>query len=522
MKTFFFLLLAFSVFFLSCDDGSDDDNDDNDDNNDDSQSGDDDSLPGDDDDDSGDDDSGDDDNDDSGDDDDDNDDNDDETPPDNAVYVDGASGDDANPGTADLPKQTFNAALTLANAEVRPIVIAEGVYEEESFSQVISTSVYGGYRASDWQRNITVHETILRPLWPLGWTMTNPHESEIRLDGLTIIGPTAEESGQAESIGISIQDGKIRLTRCRISGGDVVAEYDAQSIGIMVYRSANVVFENNEIDTGEVSAQSGKAYTCGILFGSEGNAGEGVVRGNRINAGPATNETSTAWSAGVAYSVWDFPLLMVNNDIVGGEADGGFASLSHGVEVYYGDGMTLVNNRLAPGNCVGGSANAIRTFDQVSTVTLIGNLLTTAASDLGGGAYLQGNAILINNIIYAAEDDFTYALRTLYGTHTLVANDLKCGTTPCFLLWANAGPVLSIDGVNACGWEGCDLSTGNFAAEPEFDSAAYPHLLAGSPCIDAGVDPGTWYDGADAYLDMDGDARPQGAAFDVGPDEWHD
>jgi hypothetical protein len=46
------------------------------------------------------------------------------------------------------------------------------------------------------------------------------------------------------------------------------------------------------------------------------------------------------------------------------------------------------------------------------------------------------------------------------------------------------------------------------------DSAASDfHLAAGSPAIDAGIDVGV-------YTDLDGAARPQGAGYDIGPNEY--
>ena len=60
------------------------------------------------------------------------------------------------------------------------------------------------------------------------------------------------------------------------------------------------------------------------------------------------------------------------------------------------------------------------------------------------------------------------------------------------------------------GWPGI----GNINADPLFMGNGNYHLSAGSPCIDAGT-----ADGAPAY-DIDGDARPQGAGYDIGSYEY--
>ncbi|MCZ7585213.1 MAG: hypothetical protein M5R36_18805 [Deltaproteobacteria bacterium] len=73
---------------------------------------------------------------------------------------------------------------------------------------------------------------------------------------------------------------------------------------------------------------------------------------------------------------------------------------------------------------------------------------------------------------------------------------------------------------------------GNISSDPLFNGDDF-HLADNSPCIDAGVDPHTasgyldyWYSefGVDISnlisRDRDGDPRPYGAGWDIGPDEW--
>ncbi len=80
-------------------------------------------------------------------------------------YVDGANGDDANPGTRDLPKKTIQNAIDLAaalmdEAEVR---VAEGTYAVyETLVVREGISLYGGFRASDWTRDIDAYPTVIQ------------------------------------------------------------------------------------------------------------------------------------------------------------------------------------------------------------------------------------------------------------------------------------------------------------------------------------------------------------------------
>ncbi len=62
----------------------------------------------------------------------------------------------------------------------------------------------------------------------------------------------------------------------------------------------------------------------------------------------------------------------------------------------------------------------------------------------------------------------------------------------------------------ATGWE-----THGLSLDPLFAGAGAGHLSAASPCIDAGTDAGV-------DIDMDGDARPLLAGYDMGADEYSD
>jgi hypothetical protein len=81
------------------------------------------------------------------------------------VYVDGSCGDDGNPGNADQPKRSIEAAIELAEAlgGPRSVNVAEGVYLlYEPLRIVQGISVRGGYASGSWQRDIAAHPTRLQ------------------------------------------------------------------------------------------------------------------------------------------------------------------------------------------------------------------------------------------------------------------------------------------------------------------------------------------------------------------------
>lgn len=83
------------------------------------------------------------------------------------------------------------------------------------------------------------------------------------------------------------------------------------------------------------------------------------------------------------------------------------------------------------------------------------------------------------------------------------------------LVWGNSGGPAS---GGSCSWHHSDIEggatgTGNLDTDPLFVGASDYHLMATSPCVDAG-DPAT-----SNAIDVDGDLRPQGAQADIGADE---
>jgi len=63
------------------------------------------------------------------------------------VYVDGATGNDTNPGTPTKPKRTIDAALKEALARNGAVVVAAGSYKIDSIERAGSWRIVGGYGA---------------------------------------------------------------------------------------------------------------------------------------------------------------------------------------------------------------------------------------------------------------------------------------------------------------------------------------------------------------------------------------
>ena len=104
---------------------------------------------------------------------------------------------------------------------------------------------------------------------------------------------------------------------------------------------------------------------------------------------------------------------------------------------------------------------------------------------------------------------------------TLVANDLYLRGLETRLVTQFGGVIVTdLEELNACTWEHCYEAELNIVDKPERVGPYDPHLTEISPCIDAGVDPHAWYDGAAVEIDYDGDPRPLGDGWDIGADEF--
>ena len=84
---------------------------------------------------------------------------------DGVVYVDGINGNDSNPGTRELPKKTIQNSIDLADAlmDQGEIRVAEGTYHlYETLVVREGISIFGGFQASDWSRDIDGNPTVLQ------------------------------------------------------------------------------------------------------------------------------------------------------------------------------------------------------------------------------------------------------------------------------------------------------------------------------------------------------------------------
>jgi hypothetical protein len=194
--------------------------------------------------------------------------------------------------------------------------------------------------------------------------------------------------------------------------------------------------------------------------------------------------------------------------------DGGACDNGYGVEAAYGGTVRVVNSIVLGG---GGyhTSNALHAGYEKARLEAFHSLLRARASMFSYAAEAEYDAdlVLVNDIIDGpAGVDLEYG-----GRAALYGNDIYRAGATCLV--TGSGCVATAADVNGCAFTGCQGALANFSADPLLSgTGAAERLGAGSPCIDVGLDPGTY--GVKVPLDIDDDARPHGTKPDVGHDEY--
>jgi hypothetical protein len=407
-----------------------------------------------------------------------------------------------------------------------------------------SLTLRGGYTSADWVTpDPTTNPTIIdAQRQGRGITIFGDGSQTVTVDGFTITG--------GDYTGLGNPPGDWHL--CRRTGADCAGGLFARRVTVVV-RNCTVT-DNIAGRTGWYSSGGG-IYLWDLSAGSRienvivsnnqatGPGGEGggiyIVDGYGVTVVHSTLEGNSAFAEGGGMIINDpdysavviEDTAFISNTVSGGDAEGGglHASLaregealrmdrvrmqgnqaeSQGTAIYLskiGGGLTTarLTNLLLTGNRSGSTAATDsvlavgRGYDMALTlahVTAADNLAPTFLRAVGP---YEGDALtvtLTNTLIVSATNAFSADQwagdLTIHHTNTLT-HDVAT------LHYTESG---------APTFQAINPLTG----DPKLD-ATY-HLQAGSAAIDAGVDTGV-------TTDIDGEARPWGAGYDIGADEY--
>ncbi len=378
--------------------------------------------------------------------------------PTNAVGIFVAKeGDDANPGTREAPKKTVQAGADAALAEGKSVFIAKGTYTQ---SVTTSISLFGGYDFPDWHRDISANETTVEATSDRAVTVvSDDFEAIIVIEGMTI--KNGENTNETP---------------------------DSSVLGIKVESSYSTVFSRIH-----------------VISGLGGANGQGMSFSGDFNRVVIIRSVVESATSGISFGA-GFDLALINSIVSNSrDADGTWvqAILMPGT-----DSSLMIGSYLYGGRGNGSDSEARGIYGATKEATSIG--LYNTIIDGGSGEFSAGidwtaSALgMVGTDIWGRDTDHLYCIGVF---------DRTC--------------LDSIDAVNHL--YGTDT---NISDDPQFVDAENGdfHLSPTSPCVDGGVVPS----GIDdviaefdwAYLashideDFDGNPRPYGNGWDIGPYEW--
>lgn len=407
------------------------------------------------------------------------------------LYVNAANAG-AEQGTQASPFRTVQAAIDAADSGDK-IMVAAGEYQQNLRIQTKALVLEGGY-AANWSRDITNNTTTLAS--PGGNAVINLIETDSTIDGFTITGGT----GSTEELPYSTHGGGIysRDGSPTISN-NIIAENDIRKMdppsetnyggGIYVSNAPNATILNNTIRGNFAGRGSGIAAVGGKNLLIQGNIVEdnvsvgdhgggmfigvedAVITQNVIRGNEVGRDLGYGWGGGLIFfnrgnsAEISFNVVYENFAAAYGAGEfideGATANIHH--ELVYRnvskDGCEAVSAIAVDGGATGGSTVAI------SHCTVVNNVCEN--STRGNGLQVEDRSVVtVTNSIFwnNGGDDFaTDGRATLNVTYT--ASQEAIG------------------------------GTGNISADPMFVRPSEDdfHLMAGSPCIDAG-DPASPFD----------------------------
>lgn len=383
------------------------------------------------------------------------------------------NGDDANPGTKAEPKATLSEANAVALAESKVVFVARGLYAHNNAANVV-VSTYGGYTPGTWQRDVAANPTIVE-----SDSAAMQIAGDAVVEGLVI--RTTSASTSCLGVRISSHDQPIEV---HLVGNTITPGACKSSTGVHVWGWSDGSLVDAHVVGNDIQGGEGTSYITGVSIDYGAHA---VVEGNTIDCG----DHPTGYTTGISVEYDGASAEILNNVVLAGRGVGnGYA---RGIEANY-DATVFVANNYVHGGLGANYAHAITIGE--ATATIVNNII-----DPGEALVQKSHGIRVSSL----------------GTTTVVNNDIHGATADCLLRDGGNTCINNLNTINACSWSGCGGAQGNLSVAPMLVGGGDYHLLTQSPLVDAGVDPSAY--GFPVGRDIDGDARPAGAGWDIGPDE---
>lgn len=185
---------------------------------------------------------------------------------DHALWV-SSSGSDSNAGTREAPMATIQAAIDAADGAGNgaDLYIAEGEYME-TLTLRSRVSLYGGWDATDWSRDIDAHRPVVRGD---ATAVRGTESNDLVLEGLEVVAADGEGAG-GSSIALFLQDSDAVTIRNNLI---------AAGAGVSGSNGSDGAAYNTRADSGSSGTDSGFCNNPGGAGGSGGPGYNGGLGG---------------------------------------------------------------------------------------------------------------------------------------------------------------------------------------------------------------------------------------------------
>jgi Ca2+-binding RTX toxin-like protein len=412
------------------------------------------------------------------------------------VFVSAPTGSDANAGTSVAPMATIAAGIAKAVAlgGEMDVIAGEGTYPE-AIDLVEEVSLLGGHDCQAahclWTRDPETNTSTILDQDFSGVGAPASTTRATRLDGFTIEG----KNGAALDSGVALTiSGSPTISDNRIHGGDVTSQASfAVADPTSGTAAPGALLRGNEIVVGAATPPSSPIGGFAVFTNAPME-----LDSNRINVSGVPAATCPAGSLCGGVATFSAAATLTNNVIFGAKSSSSAAVAAYEAETPAG--TLRINGNYLDGGGDGGSGSSAAIVFQKFSCTSCGT-----------------NAVVgrIRNNILAGGSNvgrFGIAEAASPGT-TIHPEDLDNNDFPAdglYKFWSgSANSSLTLTQVNALSF----ATPTNIASDCLLDSTFHLSVSPVSPCINAGT--ATEASGHD----FDGEARPQGGAIDIGPDE---
>lgn len=337
-----------------------------------------------------------------------------------AVYVDVNSSASISNGSKIAPFKTIQSGIDKAfETRKSKVYVAKGTYSETKIIMRENVSIFGGYEATNWTRDININTTTIEAVENIVIYCNSTITSVTTIDGFTL-----QTNNDTTNYGIFLNGGSPTITNNTINAGDGTYSY-----GIYA-SSSSAVIQNNTINAGSVGS-GGYSYAI-YNYSSSPNISNNTLDGgtggsysygitNETNSSPSISNNTITGGSGLTISYGIYSRNGSSPSISNNTISGGTGGSSYGIYNTNNSSPSISNNSITGGNASGSSYGISNLFS--SSPSISNNRIT-------GGRGIS-NSYGINN----SSSSPTISLNTITGGST--------GTNSCGIYNSSSSPTIS-------------------------------------------------------------------------------